>query len=685
MALIEKIRRQGWLVLAMVGIGILGFLVPYDAVMSFFGSGNSNIGEIDGHSIDQATWQAALQKRQPLFQYNGNQQTLSNDTWNQMVDQIVYKDGFDKLGLTISDEEYDEITFGSILSPFVLNTIYGGKDSVALKDNVRANFDRMAIENPQMLQGWKELIKEMRQREKYDALLRKGVYANSLDAKWAFKMQNDKASVDYVVKTFTEIPDSTVTWTDSDLKAYYNKHKNDRQYKQETSRTVEYISFPIKATASDSSTIYNEISILIPTFLSAQNDSAYAATNATNPMLAVSKYKSNMLPEPYNSQLLNDSIGKVVGPYSENGLVKIAKIMSRNMEVDSVQARHILVAEKGAAGKAKADSLKKVIVANKNFEAMAAQYGTDGTKDNGGDLGMFARGAMVKPFEDAAFNGKVGEVQVVETNFGYHVLEVTKKNAPSLNTKIAVIDREVAPSQKTIRSQYSAAKEFSLSYSDTASFRHAADTLNGGTRIITARNIKPNATTVSGLQNGGELVSWAYGAKSGEVSQPMMIDNQYIIAALTEVKEKGTPTFENIREQVKMEVIKEKKAEKYIPLMKEGALADIASRVESTTKHADNITLRSNNINGSGVNVAENKVIGTLFGLQTGHMSSPIVGQGGIYVVSRLTDIATGTSADNYVSDQERLNSTWQQRAASSIANSMKEAANIQDNRYDRR
>lgn len=685
MALIEKIRRQGWLVLVMVGIGILGFLIPYDAVMSFFGSSNSSIGEIDGVTVDQAKWQAALQKRQPLFQYNGNQQSLSNDTWTQMVDQIIYKDGFDKLGLNISDEEYDEVTFGNVLSPFVLSTIYGGQDSTSLKENVRANFDRMAIENPQMAAGWKDLIKEMRQREKYDAILKKGIYANSLDAKWAFKMQNDKASVDYVVKTFAEIPDSTVTWTESDLKSWYNKHKNERQYKQETSRTVEYISFPIKASSDDSTEVYDALNKLIPTFLAAKDDSSYAALNASNPAVAVAQYKSGNLGEPFNSKFLNDSIGTVVGPYAEGGIVKIAKIMKRSMQVDSVQARHILVAEKGAAGKAKADSLKKVIVANKNFEAMAAIFGTDGTKDNGGDLGMFTRGAMVKPFEDAAFNGKVGDVQVVETSFGYHVLEVTKKNAPALNTKLAVIDKAVAPSQKTIRSQYSSAKEFALAYSDTASFRNAADTLNGGTRIIPAKNIKPNATSISGLQNGSEVVSWAYGAKEGEVSQPMMIDNQYIIATLTEVKEKGAPSFENIRDVAKTEVIKEKKAEKYVPMMKDGALADIAARIESTSKHADNITLRSNNINGSGVSVAENELIGALFGIKTGYMSSPIVGKGGIYVITRLADVAPGASTDNFVADQDRLNNTWQQRAASSVNTSFKEAANIEDNRYERR
>lgn len=684
MALIEKIRRQGWLVLAMVGIGILGFLIPYDAVMSFFGSSNSDIGEINGKTISQIEWQEALKKRQPLFQYNGNQQSLYNDTWDQMTDRLIYKSGYEALGLQISEEEYEEITFGTDVSPYVLNTIYQGNDSASYKENFRTNFERMETEQPLMASGWKELIKEQRQREKYDAMLKKGVFANSLDAKWAFKMQNDKASVDYVVKTYAEIPDSLVTWTESDLKAYYNKHKNDRDYKQETSRSVEYISFPIKATAADSAETMSEISTLIPKFLESKTDSVFAVLNVSNPGNAILKYRRGSLPEPFNSKILQDSVGTVVGPYTENGVLKIAKIMKRAAE-DSVQARHILVEEKGAAGKAKVDSLKKVIMANKNFEAMAAMYGTDGTKDKGGDLGMFTRGAMVKPFEDAAFNGKIGDIQIVETSFGYHILEVTEKKMQVMVTKLAIIDKPVTPSQRTIRSQYSLAKEFSLNYGDTASFRAAADTLNGGTRIIPAKNIKPNAATVPGLKSGGEVVSWAYSAKAGEVSQPMNIEDQYIIAALTEVKERGVPTLENVRDKVKAEVIKEKKAEKYVPMMKDGALADIAARIESQSKHADNVTMRSNNFSGSGVSDAENQLIGTLFGLKTGVMTSPIVGKGGIYVITRMADVSPGASTDDYASDRDRLNNTWQQRAASSVKNSLKESADIEDNRYERR
>jgi len=678
--MIEKIRQQRGLLLVMIGVGLLSFLIPYDAVMSLFGNSNSAIGEIDGQSISAQEWQRALQDREPLFQYQGNEQSLSNDTWNQLTENIVYQDEYDALGIEISDEEYEEITFGELLSPFVKSTIYGGKDSTSLKEQVRKSFDGM---DAKMAENWKKLIKQKRQKEKYDIMLRKGAYANSIDAKWAFKAANDKVNVDFVVKTFAEIPDSTITWTDSDVRAYYNKHKNDREYRQETSRSVKYINFPVQATSVDSASLRESLEKLATEFRSAKSDSTYATNNAGSPAEAYTNYTDGMLPADVEAKIKTDSLGTVIGPFAHNGRLYLVKSSKRGIDNNSVEARHILIKDK-ATGKAKLDSLKNVIAKSNNFEEIAKQYSEDpGSGAQGGTLGKFGRGQMVKPFEDACFSGAVGSLQIVESDFGWHLIEVTGKNFPY--TKIAQIDRTIEPSSKTVKSAYALAKEFSLNCSDTASFRLAADTLNGGTKLIDGKNIKPNATSVGSLTDAGELVGWAYSAEPGEVSQPMMIGKEYVIAALTEVKEKGVPTFENVYDVMKVETIKEKKAEKYAAMMNEGALTDIASRIGSEVKKAENVTMRSSNLPTSGVSMPENAVIGACFGLNTGSMSKAIVGKGGVYVIQRSADITAGESVDNYQADMDRTTATYQQKAANSVFNSFKEAAQIEDNRYERR
>jgi peptidyl-prolyl cis-trans isomerase D len=597
-----------------------------------------------------------------------------------LTENIVYQDEYDALGIEISDEEYEEITFGELLSPFVKSTIYGGKDSTSLKEQVRKSFDGM---DTKMAENWKKLIKQKRQKEKYDIMLRKGAYANSIDAKWAFKAANDKVNVDFVVKTFAEIPDSTITWTDSDVRAYYNKHKNDREYRQETSRSVKYINFPVQATSVDSASLRESLEKLATEFRSAKSDSTYATNNAGSPAEAYTNYTDGMLPADVEAKIKTDSLGTVIGPFAHNGRLYLVKSSKRGIDNNSVEARHILIKDK-ATGKAKLDSLKNVIAKSNNFEEIAKQYSEDpGSGAQGGTLGKFGRGQMVKPFEDACFSGAVGSLQIVESDYGWHLIEVTGKNFPY--TKIAQIDRTIEPSSKTVKSAYALAKEFSLNCSDTASFRLAADTLNGGTKLIDGKNIKPNATSVGSLTDAGELVGWAYSAEPGEVSQPMMIGKEYVIAALTEVKEKGVPTFENVYDVMKVETIKEKKAEKYAAMMNEGALTDIASRIGSEVKKAENVTMRSSNLPTSGVSMPENAVIGACFGLNTGSMSKAIVGKGGVYVIQRSADITAGESVDNYQADMDRTTATYQQKAANSVFNSFKEAAQIEDNRYERR
>ena len=123
MAMIEKIRRQGWLVLVMVGIGIVGYLIPYDAVMALFGKGAKDAGEIDGETIDAAAWQQAVEKQRVLFNYTSNESALSNDTWNSLTEERLYADELSAMGIEVSDEELDEVLFGANLSPFVKSTI----------------------------------------------------------------------------------------------------------------------------------------------------------------------------------------------------------------------------------------------------------------------------------------------------------------------------------------------------------------------------------------------------------------------------------------------------------------------------------------------------------------------------------------------------------------------------------
>jgi peptidyl-prolyl cis-trans isomerase D len=179
-------------------------------------------------------------------------------------------------------------------------------------------------------------------------------------------------------------------------------------------------------------------------------------------------------------------------------------------------------------------------------------------------------------------------------------------------------------------------------------------------------------------------VNWAYAADLGEVSQPELIDNQYIIAVLKEIKEKGVPSFENVAEVMRKKVLNEKKAESIKANLTDGTLEDRASRAGLEVKKAENITMGSRNIPGSGATLAENDLIGAIFGLKTGYTSNPIVGESGVYVFRRNADVTVGTTTDDYLSNQTATTTTMQSRILNGINNAYREAAAIEDNRYKR-
>ncbi|MFA9221005.1 MAG: peptidylprolyl isomerase, partial [Sediminibacterium sp.] len=610
MAMISTLRKQGWLVLAIVGIGIVGFLIPYDAVMAMFGGSSDKVGVINGENIKQDQWRAMLQEQSELFSYNNSQaHGLENDVWNNLIENTLLQPEYQSLGLMVTDEELDEILFGNFLSSYVKSTFYQGQDSLPFKEQMRESFKKMETDKPNLFTGYRRLVIEKRLKEKYDALVSAGAYVNSLDAKSLFHQSNDKASIVYVVKPYAQIMESEISFSNDDIENYYNEHKNDRDFKQERSRTISYVRIPLVTSAADSAATLESLQTIAKAFKAsktAKADSLFAITNSGNPANAKVKYALGSFPEPFNSQAFSDSVGRVMGPFVSGGVARVIKLTSRGTEIDSVQARHILFKEKGASGKAKADSLKKVIQAKKNFAEMATKYSTDpGSAIKGGDLGMFARGAMVPEFDAACFNGKVGDLQIVESQFGTHLIEVTKKGSPKAVTYYAQVERPIAPSAATKKETYQKAVDFIQNHGDSASFRAGAVETYGG--LTYSPNVRPEATAVSGVQSASDIIVWTYNpeTKEGSISQPISVDDGIVVVCLMEIKEKGVPSLRNVYDRVKQEVIKEKKAEKYMALMTGSSLEEIAGKVSGQVMTFETLSMAMRNIPTSGVQETE--------------------------------------------------------------------------------
>ena len=688
MAMIESIRKRGMLAVIVVGAGMLLFLIPPDAIQSLTGKGaNRDILEAGGHSMGAMEWTKELQSRRELFNYNNNEMGLLNDVMNDFVERSVLNKDYDRLGLTVTDEEFEGILFGDQLSPYVKRTFYNNMDSLSLKEKMRKNFDDMHDTNYDMYIGYKNMIIQRRLREKYDQLLKKGLYANSIEAKWAYKMVHDSVDVQFVAKGYTEIADSLVTFNEGDMRAYYNKHKKDEEWKQEESRTIAYLKFPVTASASDTAALLAELNDIKKLWANAKNDSAFVVEYGVTPNFIELGYHDFDYTGPENTQIMNDSIGSIIGPYIDFDYMRIAKIRSRKMEVDSVQARHILLKGDIKTEKptltARADSLKKVIKANNNFADMARQFGSDGTKDKGGDLGWFGRGQMVKPFEDACFDGKQGELQIVETQFGIHIVEVTAKKDARLTTKLAVIDRQVKPSPSTVSQAYNTANDVSLLFNDTIKLRDYADT--SGYSLIPIPNVKRTSTALGSLTEASDIIRWAYrkDTELGAVSQPFQLESDYIIAALTEIREQGAPSFDNVKDKVKKEVANEKKAELIISQVKDAANLDEAAATLKTTVKKATLSMSRNNLPQSGTPGNEYEVVGLCFGIPENKMSVPIQGKGGVFILAPSGPVRMGAQTSNFIEDQDKMIKNLQGRSGVQIFNALKDEADVKDQRFD--
>lgn len=667
----------------MIGIGMLGFLVPYDAVMALFGQGSSqDVGEVNGVAISGLQYQMEVQERRRLG-FSGDQ--LAEEVWSDLTSNIVLSDDFEALGLTVSDEEYEEMLFGTVFSPYMNRAFYSNAETKAFWQQ---NFDAMLSTDRGIadFMAYKRLIVSKRIREKYENLVTVGIYSNSLEGKYDYVGANQKVNFNYVLKAFNQIDDSEVEVSDSAVRAYFKAHKNDSEYEQTAGRNITFARIPLQASPEDAAAIEAEMTTVRSNWEnSADSDSAFVAGLNEQAFVPTTLRKSDVETDVNEATFFEAAAGAFVGPYLKNQAYRVARVMEFYAEPDSVSCRHILLKATDPQDRAemdrlmgRADSLKRALRRGESFDDLAERFSEDpGSKSKGGFYDFFTRGRMVKPFEDYCFENKPGSIGAVETTFGVHLIEVMDHTAPIERVKIALVERAIEPSTTTARNSYSAASEFAISASTRDEFMQAAG--NAGYTTNLATNVARGAASIAGLRNAAELVAWAYGAEEGEISNPILVDKNYVVGYLDRITEKGAPKFEYVEEQMRQGAIKEAKAEKYAAMMATGTLDEIANAVGEKVSTASNISLKFPTVSGAGAQ-AEPEVVGMAFAIPVGNLSNPIVGKNGIWVIAPTSSTEAAGKGD-YLSEQTSLLARARGAATTRISNAMLEAANVKDNR----
>ncbi len=687
----------------LVAIGMLLFIVGGDLIGGnnrLFGRNDQTVGEVAGQKVELNDYNNALEQAKQSFAAQQQRQPdeqalgyLRDQAWNQTIYRLAFQPEWAKLGLTVSDDELVDMVQGDNISPGIKQAFTdkatGQFDKAKLIEYLK-NLDKLPPEAQAAWRNFENNLPAERLANKYNALLKNSVYVTTAEAKRFDTFQNTKGTVKYLFVPYASISDSAVKVTDAQLQAYLDK--NQGRYKVEDGRSVEYITVPVVASKEDSAAVKTSMGELATQFASAPVDSLFVSANSEQPYNKALRSPAD-LPEELRKQLPL-AAGKIYGPYAENGTYSLYKVTSVGTGAQSAaRASHILIKADAATpngkavAKAKAQDLLNKIKAGADFAALARQFGTDGTKEQGGDLGWFGQGRMVPEFEKAIFAATAPGLlpNVVETSFGYHVIKVTA--APTKQTyQVAEVKKTIAPSDGTREAAYAKAQQLKGDATNLASFRQLA-TKDKTLVKQEAKNLDRAARSVNNLQNARELVRWAFGfnqsgdeTKVGDVSEVYELGDQYVIAALTDQRAKGTASVATMKPELSALVRNEEKAKQIMAkLPKAGTLEEMAAKYGPTAQvgTAQGVVLGQGNLPNVGF---EPLAVGKAFALKPGQKSAALQGEQGVILVEPVSTTPAPATADLKAVRQQLAQQRAQQQDGK-IYEAIKAHANVKDNR----
>jgi peptidyl-prolyl cis-trans isomerase D len=450
------------------------------------------------------------------------------------------------------------------------------------------------------------------------------------------------------------------------------------------------VTFPVQPAKDDSSALYTEIKDLARGLATAKNDSAFASMNSDIP-LPINMSLATM------SDQLKEAVktfvpGGVYGPYREGNTYYIYKYGGTKADtVSTARASHILIRAENqsdsakAAARVKAEGILAQIRAGANFEALAATTSADpGSAQRGGDLSYFQNnGAMVKPFEDAVFSATTTGLinRLVESQFGFHIIKVTDTKSNTLY-RIAAIGKTIAPSQSTRDEAYRKADEFANSVKTKEQFDEAVKK-NKALVVATANRVPETATNINAIQNGREIVRWAFkdDTKINNVSQVFETEEQYIVAVLTGKSDKNEVKVDDFRDELTTKVRNQMKAEQITAKLK-GATGDLETIAKkygagALVESAADISLATGFLTSAGFDPI---ALGKAFALKNGQKSGVFTGENGVFIMEMINKTEAPKIAD-FTQYKTQLTQSLEGRTSYLVNEAIRENAKIEDKR----
>ncbi|NGM62575.1 peptidylprolyl isomerase [Sphingobacterium sp. SGG-5] len=697
MGIMGSLRNRAGLVIFVIGLAIVAFLLG-DIIQSgtpFWAKKQNQVGNVNGEGIDYNLFNQQVEQMSMMYQQQmggGETPQLKNfaiqQVWNQFISKTLIDEEIDKIGLTVGKQEFNDLITGPNPSPQILQNFTNPQTGQFDRNFLNQIINEAKNGGSEVAGQWETLLESIRSQrltEKYSNLLKNAVYVTALEVEDEYTAKNKLANFKYLLLDYSSVKDSEIKLTDSDYKEYYNKHKSSFKNTEET-RAVEYVLFDASPSARDTAATLAAIQNLKTELAASTNDSLFATINSDTKHPVTYVRKGQVSPA-LDSVIFNVPAGTTVGPFYSDGAYEIAKVIATKFSPDSVKASHILLniaAEGGLEkAKAKADSIKGLIQKGDNFAALAVEFSQDpGSKANGGDLGTFPRGQMVGPFEEAAFGGKPGDVVVVNSQFGIHIIRIEKQVGNSKIVKAAIVDKVINAGKETTDAAFAKANEF---FSEVTAANFGEFASQKSVRLNKAERVQAMDNTLNGEDAPRELFRWIFEADQNQISDKIYeTDHNFIVAKVANISPKGIQPLEHVkndieqgvRNLVKARMLKEKMNN---ALNGASSIDQAAQKIGKSAIAVENVVLANPVIPGLAL---ESTVVGTVFGLQPKQPSKAIEGAQGVYAVQ----------VDNFVNPKELVGSERQaqqkqmltskeQRAWGAIFQALQNNADIDDNR----
>ena len=708
MAALGKIRKRGVALVIIIGLGLFAFIAE-EAFRSCEATKNQQrqqIGEVLGNKINVQEFQALVDEYQEVVKMSQGVDNLSeeqlnslkDEVWNSFVNEQIVKSEADKIGLTVTDEELQNMMKEGT-NPMLMRTPFvnqqTGRFDVTMLTKFLADYKKNAS-NPQMAESyqriykyWQFIEKQLRQQtlaQKYQALIANAMLTNPVSAKKAFEGQNQESDVLLASIAYNTINDNDVKIDEKELKAKYDEQKE--MYKQTVeTRDIKYVSYQVVASAADRKA-------LMTTMQDASNKLQSGATPAEVVRKAQSQFPytgiaatKRAYPSDIAAKLDSMSVGQTTAPFETkfDNTLNVVKLISKTMMPDSIEYRQIQVGgETVEAARKTADSIYTALKADADFEEIAKKYGQTAQK-------QWLTSAMYENSNTMDEESKnylnsintlgVNELKNLEFSQGNIVLQVTARKAMVEKYDVAVIKHTIDFSKDTYSEAYNKFSQYVSENKTLADLEKNAAKF--GFRVQERKDLFNSEHNVVGLRSTREAMKWIFDAKDGEVSPLYECGNNdnLLVVALTGIHPVGYRSLDAVKEMVKSEVLRDKKFEQI--KAKFAGVADIeAAKAKGARIDSVNQVTFSAPVFVQATGASEPALSGAIAASKQGDFSKSLVkGNGGAYLFKVLKKAnREGVKYDEKATEQMLKQQAVQ--AASRFIQELYQKANVVDNRY---